>query len=209
MGPPGAGKGTQGIRLGDREKIPHIASGDILRRILAAEDSELARVARVIEQGKLIPDATANAVVLGELEKPEAAQGFVLDGYPRNVSQAEALEHFLQARGSALDAVIALQASEDVLVARLVGRLTCPRCGESFHLKSAPPRVAGICDRCGHRLEVREDDHPDPIRFRISLYHQKTEPLLMFYQVRGLLRLVDASGGEDAVFAAILQCLRS
>lgn len=207
MGPPGAGKGTQGMLLAERYAVPHIASGEILRRLIATEDSELARAARVINEGKLIPDAVANAIAFREMEKPGAARGFILDGYPRDVAQAEALEGFLAARGQALDASVALLAGEDVLVERLTGRLTCPVCETSYHARSDPPRAPGVCDREGAALVVREDDHPDRIRIRIALYHQKTEPLVAFYRERGLLREVDAVGTEAEVCRAIERAL--
>ena len=194
LGPPGAGKGTQGTRLGERLGVPHIASGDILRHIVATEDSELARAARVINEGKLIPDAVANAIVFRELEKPEAASGFVLDGYPRDVPQAKALDAFLAAKDASLDAVLALLIAEEALVARLTGRLTCPNCGESYHVRNAPPQTPGVCDVCGSALMVRADDQPDRIRTRLVVYHRKTEPLMTFYRTRGgLLRTVVAS----------------
>lgn len=207
LGPPGAGKGTQGARLEQRFRVPHISSGAILRRIVATEDSELARAARVINEGKLIPDAVANAIMFREIEGPKAAPGFVLDGYPRDVAQAEALDGFLAARGQVLDAVIALLISEETLVARLAGRLTCPNCGESYHIQNAPPRVAGVCDRCGHALAVRADDQPDRIRTRLEEYQRKTEPLIALYRAHGLLLPVDAAGTEDEVFASVLAAL--
>jgi adenylate kinase len=207
MGPPGAGKGTQGARLEQRFGVPHISSGAILRRIVATEDSDLARAARVINEGKLIPDAVANAIMFREIEGPKAAAGFVLDGYPRDVTQAEALDAFLAARAEALDAVVALLISEETLVTRLAGRLTCPNCGESYHIQSAPPRVTGMCDRCGGTLAVRADDQPDRIRTRLEEYQRKTEPLIALYRAHGLLRPVDAAGSEDEVFASVLGAL--
>lgn len=207
LGAPGAGKGTQGTRLGERLGVPHVASGDMLRHILATENSDLARAARVIDQGRLIPDSVANAILLGDLEKQGASRGFVLDGYPRNVPQAEALEAFLAAKGLSLDATLALQIDEKALIVRLTGRLTCPNCGESYHIHSAPPRVSGICDVCGSALGVRADDQPDRIRTRLAVYRRKTEPLLNFYCARGLLRAVDASGSEDEVFASLWAAL--
>lgn len=206
LGPPGAGKGTQGTRLAEHFDVPHIASGDILRRIAATAEGELARV---INAGRMIPDDMANAIIFRELERPEAARGFVLDGYPRDVAQAEALERYLAARGQALDLAPALQIDEEVLVARLAGRLTCPNCGESYHVRNAPPRTPGICDRCGHALEVRRDDQADRIRTRLAVFHEKTEPVMSFYRARNLLRSVDASGNEDQVFGAIVDAIVS
>jgi adenylate kinase len=204
MGPPGAGKGTQGTLLAERWGVPHIASGDILRRALATEEQGvLAQTAQTIRQGNFVPDSVANALVLGELEAPDAARGFVLDGYPRNVAQAEALEWHLAERRLALHAVVALQIDETTLIARLSGRLTCPQCGESYQVRHAPPRVTGVCDRCGGELIVRDDDRPEHLRTRLALYAHKTEPLVSFYGRRGLLRSVDARGTEEEVAARV------
>lgn len=204
MGPPGAGKGTQGTRLADLWNVPHIASGDILRRIIATEDSELARAARVINEGKLIPDAVASAIVFRELEKPEAARGFVLDGYPRGVAQAEALQAFLcRNGGGSLDAVVALTINEATLIQRLGGRLTCTNCGAIFHVVNEPSETGSKCDQCGGELAQRADDHPAQIRTRFALYHAKTEPLLAYYAERRLLRTVDAEGTEEEVFSRV------
>ena len=206
-GPPGAGKGTQSSLLAARWGVPHIASGDILRRIIATEDSDLARSARVINEGKMIPDAVANAIVFRELDKPEAAPGFILDGYPRDVAQAGALAEYLDEKGCALDAAVALRIDREALVERLTGRLTCPQCGESYHVRAAPPKAAGVCDLCGHALVVREDDQPDRIRTRFEVYAEQTEPLLDWYRGRGLLRTVDGSGTEHEVLDRILRVL--
>lgn len=197
LGPPGAGKGTQGYRLSRAWQVPHIASGDLLRRVIEEEDSELARAARVIHEGEMVSDEIASAVVFRELE---ASSGFVLDGYPRNVAQAQTLNQFLEAHETALDAVLLLRLSEQEILRRLGGRLTCVNCGESFHTASEPPRQPGICDRCGGNLVVREDDHPDRVRVRLALYAERTEPVIQFYRNRGVLREVDAEGSEDEVF---------
>jgi adenylate kinase len=209
IGPPGAGKGTQGARLGAHLGVPHVASGDMMRRLLEeGGDSELARAVRVINEGKYVSDEVAGALVFAELEKPEAASGFVLDGYPRNVAQAATLEAWLSGRGEALDAVVSLEVSVDAVVARLSNRLTCPNCGASYHLLASPPKVAGVCDVCGYEpLAVRADDAPEKVVTRLAVYRERTEPVLAFYRERGLLRPVDAEGGADAVFGRVLAAL--
>jgi len=209
LGPPGSGKGTQGNRLAAYWQVPHVASGNLLRQILQEEpDSELARAIRVIDQGRMVSDETAGAIVFRALDAPLAESGFVLDGYPRNVNQAQILEAHLRADGRRLDAVIGLVIVEEALIARLSGRLTCPNCGATYHIAAGPPTVPGVCDVCGHALVVREDDHPDRIRTRLRLYHEKTEPLMRFYRDCGLLREVDAVGPEEDVFARILSAMR-
>lgn len=213
-GPPGAGKGTQGTRLAARYGVPHLSSGDLLRQVIASgEDSELARAARVINEGKMISDETANQLMLRELTKQEAKNGFVLDGYPRTVAQAETLRQFLAARGEFLAGAIALQVSEAVVISRLSQRITCPNCGESYHAQLSPPKVLGVCDVCRYApLTVREDDLPERIRVRLGLYSERTKPLLDYYQQNDLLLSVDAEGTEYAVFerieAAIEKSLR-
>ena len=205
LGPPGAGKGTQGTRLASFWSVPHIASGDLLRRILQNEPtSELSHSIRVIAKGNLVSDEIVAQVVFGALDQPEAGNGFVLDGYPRSAAQAQDLDRHLAHDGRELDAVIGLVIGEDALVARLSGRLTCMNCGASYHVVNDPPRRAGICDRCGNMLTMREDDQPGPIRTRLKLYGERVEPLLRFYREGGLLREIDAEGGEDEIFQRIL-----
>ena len=208
IGPPGAGKGTQGTLLAKRWSVPHIASGAILRQALATGQGALAHAAQIIKQGNFIPDAVANRIVLAELERPEAGRGFVLDGYPRDVVQAEALNDYLAGHSLTLDAAVVLQIREAALVQRLAGRLTCPQCGESYHVRTAPPAKDGVCDRCGAGLTVREDDQPDRIRTRLALYEEKTEPLVAFYAGRGLLQSVNAEGDEKTVTVAVREALR-
>jgi adenylate kinase len=158
----------------------------------------------VIEKGNLVSDETVAEVVFRELDKTEAKDGFVLDGYPRSAVQAQHLEDHLANDERELDMVIGLDIGEDALVARLSGRLTCRNCGASYHIVNDPPRQEGICDRCASTLVMREDDQPGPIRTRLALYRERVEPLLEFYQDRNLLREVDAEGTEDEIFERIL-----
>ncbi|MEI6432409.1 MAG: nucleoside monophosphate kinase [bacterium] len=199
MGPPGSGKGTQGVKLAERFDNPHVSSGDILRRILASnENSELANAVRIIEEGKMVTDEIAGAIVFRELEN---VTGFILDGYPRNVRQAELLDIYLKAQGNRLDAALYLAVDKEELMRRLTGRLTCENCGETYHLSLEPPRRAGFCNNCGSPLIVREDDQPDRITVRLRLYLERTRPVLDYYQASGLLRKVDGIGSQEQVFA--------
>jgi adenylate kinase len=203
LGPPGSGKGTQGVKLAERFGVPHVASGDLLRRILASgEESELARAVKAIDEGIFVSDEIASAVVFRELDK---AAGFVLDGYPRNVRQAELLDAYLHRRELPLFCALYLSVAEEELLKRLAGRLTCENCGETFHITLEPPRVAGICDNCGAALTMREDDRPDRIRVRLQIYAERTRPVLDYYRDDGRLRRVDGVGMQDAVFARCLQ----
>jgi adenylate kinase len=197
------------VRLAAHFGVPHVASGDIMRRLLSeGGDSELARAVRVINEGKYVSDEVAGALVFHELEKPEAAPGFVLDGYPRNVAQAVALDAWLAGRGLALDAALSLEVSLEAVVERLSNRLTCPQCGTSYHMRLSPPKVAGVCDVCGYSpLAVRADDAPGKIATRLTVYRERTEPVLAFYRNVGLLRTADAEGDEDTVFHRVLTAL--
>lgn len=201
LGPPGSGKGTQGLKLAERYGGVHIASGDLLRQILASdEESELSRAVRAIEEGKFVSDEVAGEIVFRELDKTDKTQGFVLDGYPRNGKQAELLTEYLTRRGRRLDATLYLNVEEAELMRRLTGRLTCENCGETFHITLEPPRVPGVCDNCGSALIVREDDRPDRIKVRLQLYRERTEPVLGYYETMGLLRRVNGEGEQNDVF---------
>ncbi len=200
LGPPGAGKGTQGALLSERLGIPHIATGDLLRRLLASgQDSEAVRAARVIVDGGMVTDDQANTLVFGALgREPGAERGFVLDGYPRRLAQAQALDAFLQARGRRLDAAIALEIPQERLADRLIGRRTCPGCGAT-----SPPGTQGACGRCGALPAVRPDDAAAGVAKRLALYRTWFEPVRAYYRERGVLERVDADQPVEIVSAAI------
>jgi adenylate kinase len=191
MGPPGAGKGTQAALLARRYGIPRISTGEMLRELAQRGGDEGPRIRALINRGEMVPDGTVEALVWDRLRQPDAAAGFLLDGFPRTVSQAEALDRFLAENGRAVTPVIDLDVPEEELVRRLSGRRVCPLCGESYHLDSHPPRVPGRCDRDGAPLEQRPDDRPEATRVRLDLYRQRTEPVLDYYRARGLLRRIE------------------
>lgn len=207
LGPPGSGKGTQGTRLASFFAIPHVATGDLLRQILASEspvDADLRREAEVINQGQMVSDDFAFRLVRRQVA---TSPGFVLDGYPRNVAQADRLKAFLGERGQSLTAALFLQVEQAEILRRLSGRLTCVNCGASYHIESEPPQVPGICDRCGHTLTVRPDDEPEAVLVRLQLYAERTRPLRDWYQAQGLLQAIQAVGDEDGVFARCLDAV--
>lgn len=190
FGPPGAGKGTHARILGEKWKVPHLAAGDLLRGHIR-EATDLGRRAKaIIEKGELVPDALVNELMTGQLAKPEAKQGFILDGYPRTLGQAEALESFLKDRREKLDVALYFKTSVGVIVERLGGRQTCPRCGTNYHIRNIPPRVRGKCDHCQTDLVQRSDDKPETIRHRLAVYEKETAPLLDYYRKRELLKEV-------------------
>jgi adenylate kinase len=205
LGPPGAGKGTQAARLKERYGLAHLSTGDMLREAVA-EGSEVGKEAEgIMARGQLVPDELVNRVVADRIVKPDCAQGFILDGFPRTIAQAEALDALLAERGLKLDAVIELAVDEDALVDRIAGRFACASCGALYHDSTKPTAVPGKCDACGSTEFVRRpDDKPETVRARLRAYHQQTAPLLPYYRDRGLLVTVDGMADIDEVSAAIV-----
>jgi adenylate kinase len=212
LGPPGAGKGTQSVTLAQEYGIPKISTGDILREV-AQRGGELGRrVAASIDRGQMVPDELVLNLVWERLEQPDAQRGFLLDGFPRNVAQAEALDRYLAARGTedgrgGIASVVDLEVDEDELIRRLSGRRVCTRCGANYHVVSRPPQVPDRCDLDGAPLEQRMDDHPEAIRERLRLYHQRTEPVLDYYRAKGLLHPIDGEQPVGEVSRQIRQVL--
>ena len=190
FGPPGAGKGTHAKILGEKWNVPHLAAGDILRRHIR-EGTELGKKAKaILERGELVPDALVNDLMAHQLQDSDAKRGFILDGYPRTIGQAEALENFLARRHEKLDLALYFKTSPEVIVDRLSGRRSCPKCGRNYHLRNIPPKVAGKCDECQVDLIERPDDRPETVRHRLEVYEKETAPLLDYYRERGLLKEV-------------------
>jgi len=203
LGPPGAGKGTQAQALEARWGVPQISTGDMLRQAVR-NGTELGRRAQgYMNAGQYVPDDVILDMMRERLARPDAAQGFILDGFPRTLAQAEGLERLLEGLGVSLDAVIDLEVPEDELVRRLSGRLVCPKCEAIYQKDTRPPKTAGICDRCGAELVQREDDRPEAVRTRREVYRRQTEPLKQHYRERGLLRPVNGMGGGDATLNEI------
>jgi adenylate kinase len=202
LGPPGSGKGTQGERLQEDLRLPYYATGDILRAAVR-EGTELGAKAReYMDRGDLVPDEVIIGVIAERIEREEAADGFILDGFPRTRGQAEALDAELEHLGRQLTAAILINVSEEEIIRRLGGRRQCPN-GHVFHVEFDPPSKEGICDVCGEGLEIRDDDKPEVIRHRIEEYREKTEPLVAYYEGRGILRRVDGSLPPEEVSAKI------
>lgn len=199
LGPPGAGKGTQARELADEWGVPHLATGDILREA-AAEGLQLGVEARrYMDKGALVPDEVIVALMRERLARADAARGFILDGFPRTIAQAEALEQLLAEAGTALERVVFFEVAETELLRRLTGRRVCRECQAAYHLVSAPPTVAGVCDKCGGQLYQREDDSEATVRNRLAVYARQTAPLLEYYRRRALLVAVDGEGSIEAI----------
>ena len=208
LGPPGAGKGTQAKRLAARFGIPQVSTGDILRKAVK-DGTELGKQAGpIMAAGKLVPDDLVVGIVRDRLLQPDAATGFILDGFPRTIPQAEKLEQALASFKRKLEAVISLEVPIDTLVERISGRRSCPRDGSVYHVVQNPPRREGFCDLCGASLVQREDDKPEAVRTRMQAYAADTAPLRDFYARRGLLRVVDGVGAPEAIEAAVVAALK-
>ncbi len=211
LGPPGSGKGTQGERLQKDFRLPYYATGDILRAAVR-EGTDLGTEAKeYMDRGDLVPDEVMVGLIGERVSRAEAADGFILDGFPRTTAQAEALDTKMDELGRELTSAILIGVPDDEVVRRLGGRRTCVKEGHIFHVEFDPPKNEGICDMCGVRLEIRDDDKPEVIRHRLEQYHEKTEPVIAYYENEGILRLVDGSLDPDEVndrIRAMLATLR-
>lgn len=208
LGPPGAGKGTQARMLRDLAGVPQISSGDLLRAAVHEKTPFGVEAASYMDRGELVPDNLVLNLIDSRLGAADARNGFILDGFPRSVAQAEALSVMLhKRRGKAIDRVIALSVPDEEIVRRISGRRTCIKCGAMYHLVSEPPRKPGICDKCGGELYLREDDSEETVRNRLSVYNATTRPLLDFYGGLGVLAKIDGMGKPEEVDARIIAAL--
>ena len=203
LGPPGAGKGTQASALAAELGIAHLSTGDLLRAAVA-DRTGLGREAEgYMAAGQLVPDDLVVRILRERLDHPDTSDGFLLDGFPRNLPQAELLERFVP-----VGPVVAFEIPEEYLLERLVNRRTCPTCRTVYNLRNAPPRSPGVCDRDGAALEQRPDDRPEAVRTRLRVYREQTAPLFAFYEARGVLRRVDARGDPPTVAARVRDAIR-
>jgi len=208
MGPPGSGKGTQAELLEEKLEIPHISTGDMFRKAIK-EGSELGqKVKEYLDKGELVPDELTIALVKERLAAPDAEKGFLLDGFPRTVKQAEALDELLSEMGRKLNLVLNLEVAEEKLLARLTGRRVCRNCGATYHLLFNPPAQDQKCDVCGSELYQREDDKEETVRKRLEVYHASTEPLIGYYKNKGLLKGIDGNKEINEVLEDILRTAR-
>ena len=204
LGAPGAGKGTQADVLSHKLDIPTISTGNMLRAAIANGSAVGLEAKSYMDAGQLVPDSVIIGIVKERLAEPDCAKGFILDGMPRTIPQAEALE----ANGIGFDAVVSLEISDAEIIGRMSGRRVCPKCGATFHIESNPPKTEGICDVCGEALIIRPDDAPETVQSRLDVYHEQTEPLKDFYARLGNLRTVENAGSIEAVSQAIFRALK-
>ena len=207
LGAPGAGKGTQAKQIADKYSIPHISTGDIFRANIK-NGTELGKKAKqYMDQGALVPDELTCDLVMDRIQQDDCKNGFVLDGFPRTIPQAEALDAALGKINEKMDYAIDVDVPDENIVNRMSGRRACLNCGATYHLISIPPKVEGICDRCGSEIVLREDDKPETVQKRLNVYHEQTQPLIDYYKNQGILKSVDGTQPMDEVFKAIVTIL--
>lgn len=203
LGAPGSGKGTEAEFLTEHLEVPHISTGDILRQSIAERTPMGEKAREFVEGGGLVPDEIVAGMIEERLSKEDCRTGFILDGFPRTVDQADTLRTILDNLGYSLDLALHLEAPAEILVGRLAGRRVCRECQSLFHIKNMPPKKEGICDRCGGELYLRPDDHEDVIRNRLKIYNSKVKALLNYYRERNLLHTVDSTEGPQETFESI------
>ncbi len=207
LGAPGAGKGTQAKRLAEKFSIPHISTGDIFRANIK-NNTELGKKAKeYMDQGLLVPDELTCSLVVDRIVRDDCANGYILDGFPRTIPQAQALDEALNKMGSNMDFAVDVDVPDEAIVSRMSGRRACVGCGATYHVKFNPPKTEGICDACGEALILREDDKPETVQKRLDVYHSQTQPLIEYYNGKGILRTVDGTKPMDQVFEDILNVL--
>ena len=207
LGAPGAGKGTQAKMIAAKYNIPHISTGDIFRANIK-NGTELGKKAKsYMDQGLLVPDELTLELIMDRFTADDCANGYVLDGFPRTIAQAEALTASLAAKGEKMDYAIDVDVPDERIVTRMGGRRACVACGGTFHIKYNPPKTEGVCDLCGGNLTIRDDDMPETVQKRLNVYHTQTQPLIEYYTNEGILKTVDGTQDVDKVFEEILAIL--
>ena len=207
LGAPGAGKGTQAKKIADKYQIPHISTGDIFRANIK-EGTELGKKAKsYMDQGQLVPDELTLELIMDRFQNPDCKNGYVLDGFPRTIPQAEALTEALAKKGETIDYAINVEVPDENIINRMGGRRACLACGSTYHIVYAPTKVEGICDRCGEKLVLRDDDKPETVKNRLNVYHNQTQPLIEYYTKQGKLAEVDGTQSMEDVFNASVKIL--
>jgi len=209
LGPPGAGKGTQAKLIVQKYNIPHISTGDIFRKNIKEMTPLGIKAKEYIDKGQLVPDELTVEIVKDRIKEEDCKNGFLLDGFPRTVAQADALNEVLSTLGTKLDHVININVDENNLIIRLTGRRVCPKCGASFHVAFNPPKVEGICDYCGAEVVQRADDSEETVKNRLSVYYKQTQPLIEYYTRNGLIRNINGEQDINEVFNEICKVLGS
>ena len=209
LGAPGAGKGTQAKMLADKYSIPHISTGDIFRANIK-EGTELGKKAKTyMDQGLLVPDELTCDLVVDRISKEDCKNGFILDGFPRTIPQAECLTNALKERNESMDYAVNVDVPDENIISRMSGRRACLNCGATYHIVNIPTKVEGICDRCGEKVVLRADDEPETVKKRLDVYHSQTQPLIEYYDGQGILKTVDGTVPMETVFEDIVKVLEA
>lgn len=207
LGAPGAGKGTQAKMISEKYGLPHVSTGDIFRANIK-NGTELGKKAKAyMDAGHLVPDSLTVDLLLDRISQEDCAKGYILDGFPRTIPQAQCLEDALKARGEDIDFAIDVEVPDSNIVKRMGGRRACVTCGATYHLEHIPPKTEGICDKCGHELILRDDDKPETVQKRLEVYHEQTKPLIDFYSAMGVLHEFDGTQNMAKVFEDITKVL--
>lgn len=207
LGAPGAGKGTQAIKIADKYDIPHISTGDIFRANIKG-GTELGQKAKsYIDKGELVPDEVTIGMLLDRIAQDDCKNGYVLDGFPRTIPQAESLTEALKSQDDKIDFALNIDVPDEAIIERMSGRRACPKCGATYHIVYAAPKMENICDKCGTDLIIRSDDKPETVKDRLNVYHQQTEPLIAYYKAAGVLREVDGTQELPKVFEDVVAIL--
>ena len=207
LGPPGAGKGTQATRIVEKYKVPHISTGDIFRENIKNNTPLGQKAQEYMNKGELVPDQLVVDIALDRLGKDDCKNGFLLDGFPRTVFQADALDKFLKDKGKGIDLVINIEVEDRMLIERLDARRVCPTCAATYNVIGMPPKKEGICDKCNDTLIQRKDDKKETVGNRIKVYHEQTSPLIDYYKEKGLIKDFDGMIGADALFDEIVKAI--
>lgn len=207
LGAPGAGKGTQAKRIAAKYKIPHISTGDIFRENIKGE-TELGQKAKVyMDQGLLVPDELVLELIMERFKAADCKEGYILDGFPRTIPQAKALDTALDKNNDRMEYAINVDVADEVIIERMAGRRACLNCGRTYHVDTLKPKVEGICDYCDTKLVLRDDDKPETVKKRLEVYHEQTQPLLDYYREKGILYSVDGTGAIDDIYKEIIHVL--
>lgn len=207
LGAPGAGKGTQAKMIAEKYHVPHISTGDIFRANIKNGTELGVEAKKYIDRGLLVPDELTVEILLDRVAKDDCVNGYVLDGFPRTIPQAEVLDKALTELGDQIDYAINVDVPDENIIKRMGGRRACLTCGATYHIEHIPPKMAGICDKCGQELVLRDDDKPETVKNRLDVYHKQTQPLIDYYSNKGILKVVDGTAEMQEVFAAICTIL--
>lgn len=207
LGAPGAGKGTQAKKIAEKYHIPHISTGDIFRANIKGGTELGMKAKSYMDQGQLVPDEVTIGMLLDRISEADCANGYVLDGFPRTIPQAESLTEALTKRGEKIDYAVNVDVPDENIVTRMSGRRACLACGATYHIVYSAPKTEGVCDTCGEKLVIREDDKPETVQKRLTVYHEQTQPLIDYYQKAGVLVTVDGTKDLNDVFADITAIL--